>query len=240
MNPDPDATELYVDSVRVAGRRPRLSALIVGLAIVSFVGLAIVKPWVPPPDSRAAEPSPLALIAGLSPGPTKTLLPTVAEATPLPFVPTAIDLLGATSRRESWGIREVVVPSVTKRFDVDRPELTERWISIDVAHGAAWNLTGGGAVENSGDAVLAIGATMPPGVKPLSVRFWRLDDAAAVREIAPRPLDNADPAVRLWLPDPTEATAIGTWSPGTYRINVTAGERVVHLVMVVRDDLSTG
>lgn len=240
MNPDPDATELNVDRVRVAGRRPGLSALIVGLAIVSFVGLAIVKPWVPPPDSRAAGPSVLASIAGRSPGPTRTLPPAVAKATPLPFVPTATDLLGATSRRESWGIREVVVPSVTKRFDVDRPGLTERWISIDVAHGAAWNLARGGAVENSGDAVLAIGATLPADVKPLSVRFWRLDEIAAVREITPRPLDSADHAVRLWLPDPADATAIGTWSPGTYRIDVTAEERIVHLVMVVRDDLSTG
>ena len=127
-----------------------------------------------------------------------------------------------------------MVPAVTKRFDVNGPILAERWMEIDVAHGAAWNLARDGAAEESGDAVLAIGATMPAEVTPLGVRFWRLDDPSGPHEVAPVLLHGSDHRKQLWLPDPANSTAIGTWRPGTYRIDVTFGPRVVRLVMIVR------
>ncbi len=245
MNPDPDATELFVERVRVTGRRPIVSAVIVGAAVVSLIGLAILKPWVPPPDLRADGVStsgstiaPSFGNAAPSRAPTSATPRPIVQATPLPFLPRAAELLGTAARHDDWGIRAVVVPAVTMRFDVNGPVLAERWMSIDVAHGAAWNLAREGAAESSGDAVLAIGATTPAEVTPLGVRFWRLDDVSGPREIEPVLLQSPDQQTQLWLPDPANSTRIGTWPPGSYRIDVTDGERVVRLVIIVRGEPS--
>ena len=245
MNEGPNPAELVVERVPVAGRRPIQSAMIVGAVLVSFIGVAIFKPWVPSPspDSSAAEPSPLALIAAPSPDPTNASPPTAPEMTPLPFIPHPAELLGIASAHDAWGFRAVVVPSVTKRFDVDGPVLTERWMSIDVAHGEMGNPANGDTAENEGDAVLAIGPTLPAGVKALGFRFWRFDDTPDPREIMPVPValpaGHPDRGIRLWLPDSANSTAIGTWSPGRRDLREVA-DGIVHLVMVVRVPSPTG
>jgi hypothetical protein len=54
------------------------------------------------------------------------------------------------------------------------------------------------------------------------------------------PVGRSDRGIRLWLPDHANSTAIGTWSAGTYGISVKVGDRIVHLVMVVRAGVTTG
>jgi hypothetical protein len=251
VDPIQDPTELLVERVPVAGRRPLMSAAVAGVVVIVFLGLAIAKPWSLPGDddlalARSAAASAVAsvstrapAIAVATPRPSRAPSRPVALPTNLPSEPLGAELQAATVRRDAWGISAVVVPAGMQRFDVGGPGLAERWMPIDVAHGAAWNLALEGTAESWGDAVLALGATVPEAASPLSVRFWRLDDTDDPREISAVAVPEAGDGTQLWLPDPANSTAIGTWPAGTYRIDVTVGSRVVRLVMIVRGDLST-
>jgi hypothetical protein len=211
--------------------------------LIAFLGLAIIKPWgaqVSPKIAQVSIPVMLGPVL-VTPPPSRSSPPSrpVAAGRTVPSAALSAELHDTTVHRDAWGISVVVVPAGMQRFDGGGPGLAERWMPIDVAHGAAWNMARRGTAESSGDAVLAIGATMPADITPLDVRFWRLDDADEPREIAPVPVDSPDQGMQLWLPDPANSTAIGTWPSGTYLINVTIRERVVHLVMIVRGDVST-
>ncbi len=229
---------LVVEPGPVTGHRPQAPAVLAGIVAVAFLGAAIVKPWDRPAGGVGVPPAatpPAATPSAPPPAsatPVPTLLP-VAVATPFPFAPLPAEVAAVTRERDGWGVRAVVVPAAFRRIHAGGPDLVERWMSIDVTVGAAWNLAMGGTPEVTGDAVLALGATTPVGTVPRSVRFWRLDAAGGPREIAPTAIPGREHGMLLWLPDPDEASPIGTWSSGTYRIDVGLDARVVHLVMVV-------
>jgi hypothetical protein len=243
VNPDPDATELVVERAPVTGRRPLMSAAVVGAVAIAFLGLAITKPWGPDIGPAVAQQpevlTPAPSVSAVAPSLRVAALRRPPAVMTLPSGPFSAEVVGATVRRDAWGIRAVVVPAGAERFDVGGPGLAERWMPIDVPAGAVWNLGLRGTPERWGDTVLALGPTTPADVQPVDVRFWRFDDADVRREIAAVPVPTPKGGTHLWLPDPANSTTIGTWPAGVYQIDLVADARTVRMVVIVEDDLST-
>ena len=231
-----EPTELRVDPVRVGGgRRPAVPALIVAIVAITFVSLALWKPW----DRGSARPGGIprpgasGLVADATRNPSPSANPDVPPfPTPIDPFPTKETLLASTTTQRSWGIRTVVLPGGTTPAG-GAGRLAERWLPIDVAVGAAWTLADNSAIGGSTDDILAIGVTTPDDALPLDVRFWRLDRSAFPERVVAIAIPGPEPASWLWLPDPAQATVLGTWPAGTYRIDVLLGPRIVRLVATI-------
>ena len=136
-------------------------------------------------------------------------------------------------------MRAIVVPAgLHPAGDGTGLGLSERWQAIDVGSGSAGDLATADTAIETGDDVVALGVTTPNDALPLDVRFWRLEAGDVVQRILPRPVPGREAGSWLWLPDPHEATARGTWPAGTYRIDVLLGSRIVRLATIVPTGVS--
>jgi hypothetical protein len=210
-----------INPVRVGPHRSVVSAIVVFVCSVAFIALAIVKPW------EANQPIVATASGSIAPGPSTVVSPSPHATGPAGPV-TPAELVAAAGPRDAWGLRAVVVPAdglpLGNRFGTG---LVERWLRIDVSPGARFSAPLTGTVVQPGDAVMALGVTTPNDAMPLDVRFWRLEPPVAPRRVVAVPVPGPEAGSWLWLPDPTDATSLGSWPSGTYSIDVLLGPTVV-------------
>jgi hypothetical protein len=226
---EPDATpgRLHVEPQRL-GARPLAKAqpAVVAVVLVAFVGLALAKPW-----ATAQQPIPSAGRASAAP-PASAAAP-VASRAPT-SLPTDAELLAAARPRAQWGVRAIVMPAGGRPVaDGTGHGLEERWLAVDAPGGAASDTEGRVPGVLPGEAVLALGVTTPHDFLPLDVHFWRFEPDGVPRAVVPTPVHGPDPGSWLWRPRPDDATDLGAWPAGTYRIDVLLGPRIIRMTSVV-------
>jgi hypothetical protein len=127
----------------------------------------------------------------------------------------------------------VVPPNGRPLGDGSGTGLAERWLAVDVAAGAAWDIGVTGTAVESGEDVLALGVTTPDDALPLDIRFWHLEADDEVRRVVPRSVPGPEAGSWLYLPDASDQTAVDGWPAGTYQVDVLLGPRIVRLVTIV-------
>ena len=227
---------LRFDPVRVGRRRSLVAPAAVVLVAVVFVGFALVKPWngeraIALIPQTPALPTPATASAPASPSTPASPMP--PAATPLALPPLPVDLASVSTSRSAWGIRAVILQSSELPRSGSASGLAERWLAVDVAAGAAWDLGATGTAATPSDDVMALGVTTPDDEMPLDVRFWRLGPGDAIHRVVPRPVRGPEAGSWLYQPDPSVATGVGGWPAGTYRIDVLLESRIVRLVTIV-------
>lgn len=213
---------------RVREGRRSLRPLLVAAMAVTFVGLAVVKPWdapaaTSPPDDagiRSSPPSgPLPTVTVRTPvvRPTATLVPAVALS------PDAV--AAALVPRDAWGIRAVV--------EEGEARLAEQWAMPAPLPGPErW--TDGRMVADhvllptAGDAVRLIGVTGPGGAVGTDVRVWRITEAGTQHRLMVRTFGPAGHLVAI--ASRSQPVLGSVWPPGTYRLEALVDGRPVRLV----------
>ncbi len=196
-----------------------IGAVVVVIAIV----IAIAKPWesaTPPPEaSQAAITS-----AGPPASPTSAPGPTQAG-------PDLIAVTQAVTQHDAWGVTAVLGhgPGAAGAASAT-PRYTELW--TPTAKDASGADTAD--VNRGGAEIAALGITVPDGVQPRAVRFWRLHQSNEFEWINAARIDNqalthAPLLVRMPLLDGVDSVP---WEAGQYRVDVLTGD-VIHRITVV-------
>lgn len=236
--PDPVRRSLAIEPRRLSRGRSTLAPAALALGATAFVLIALLKPWnaggggaaTVPPGGSGSSSTTVSPGSRAAPAPGGSSAVQVPAPAPFPSSPTAADLVASSRPHTDWGIRAIVVPAGrSPRGDGSGAGLTERWSAVDLA-GDVWDLGAHGSPVGAADAVFALGVTTPVDALPLDMRFWRMGAAGTPARIVPIPIPGPDPGSWLWRPDPTDATMLGTWPAGTYRIDVLLGSRIVRLI----------
>jgi len=235
MNDDPggrdrEPTELVVEPTRLGGRRSSSRGLVAVVVAAIFISAAVWKPW----DKAATAPTgPSVPPASATAAPSDTTggvgIGHVLANDGQPF-PSNAQLLAATARQPTWGLRAMVLRPGGPTF-AGRPNLLERWLAVDADDGSASSspLT----IAQPDDDVAAIGVTTLDDALPLDIRFWSLSTNGPPQRVAAIPIPGPEAGSWLWLPDRAHATDRGTWQAGSYEIDVLLGPRIVRLVAAI-------
>ncbi|HEX2754327.1 MAG TPA: hypothetical protein VHM48_02630 [Candidatus Limnocylindrales bacterium] len=231
--PDGRPTELVIEPTRLGGRRSTRRGLVTAVVATIFIGAAVWKPW----DTRPAAP-------GASPGVAPASAPTasgdVAFGSPPPSgsghvlpvdgepFPTNAELLAATTRQPTWGVRAMVFRTGGPIF-TGQPNLVERWVGVPANVGDVSPALSALAIAQPDDDVAAIGVTTLDDALALDVRFWSLPPNGPAQRLAAIAIQGPEAGSWLWLADPAHATDRGTWQAGAYGIDVLLGPRIVRL-----------
>lgn len=232
---------------------------VVLLAVAAVLALSILKPWdagaagsdAAPDPAAVAVPAPTGAVTALpaaTPGgrspaddgatPGRTAWPddrtprppAVFEPTALPAIPDAAALAEVLRPRDEWGLRAIVFEPATGTTQAAADaRLVERWIQTDV-EGSRRSLNAPAAF--AGDAVVALGITAPPGVRPVAVRIWRLSELELPQRVAVEEVAGPGPFGVLWRAG-RAATALGTWPRGSYRVDVVLADRIVRIYSAI-------
>jgi hypothetical protein len=230
-------TELVVEPIRLGGRRSTSRGRIAAVVAAIFIGVAIWKPWegavkAPTGSSAPTSPAASALSAASTSEPAGSrdatgggMIGHVLPNDGQPF-PSNAELLAATTRQPTWGLRAMVLRPGGPTF-AGRPNLLERWVAVD-ADGDPGSAPSP-AIARADEDVAAIGVTTLDDALPLDVRFWSLPTNGPPQRITAIAIPGPEAGSWLWLPDRAHATDRGTWQAGDYRIEVLLGPRVVRL-----------
>ncbi len=202
-----------------------IGAVVVVIAIVA----AIAKPWEsgPPPPPVAS----VAAIATPQPSPSPTAATTQAPRA-TQAAPDWIAVTNAVTEHDAWGVTAILGhgPAAAGTTSVSPARYTELWTpTLTDASGADTAV-----VTRDGAEVAALGITVPDGVQPRGVRFWRLHQSNEFEWINAARIDNqaashAPLLVRMPLLD---GVASVPWEAGQYRVDVLIGN-AIHRISVV-------
>jgi hypothetical protein len=226
-------TELVVEPTRLGGRRSTSRGRVAAAVAAIFIGVAVWKPWegaatVPTGPSAPAASAPAASAPASSASNDNGAGGGVGHVLPndgRPF-PSNAELLAATTRQPTWGLRAMVLRPGGPIF-AGRPNLLERWVAVDPDGDPAASTSP--AIAQAEDDVAAIGVTTLDDALPLDVRFWSLPTNGPPQRITAIAIPGPEAGSWLWLPDRAHATDRGTWQAGDYRIEALLGPRVVRL-----------
>jgi hypothetical protein len=228
---DRGPTELVVEPIRLGGRRSTSRGRVAAVVAAIFIGVAVWKPWegaaTAPIGPRGPVGSALAAAGSSTPndigggGGIGHVLPNDGQ----PF-PSNAELLAATTRQPTWGLRAMVLRPGGPTF-AGRPNVLERWVAVDPGGDPGSSLSP--PIAQADDDVAAIGVTTLDDALPLDVRFWSLPTNGPPQRVTAIAIPGPDAGSWLWLPDRAHATDRGTWQAGDYRIEVLLGSRVVRL-----------
>lgn len=207
------------EPVAIRPRRARFDPLIVGV-VVAVVGLttAVLKPWDIGTEPATAErpiASAPAATAGVVVAPSAPPAPAVV-AVAVPALAWE-DIASVVRSRSAWGIRTIVqVPGGVA--SASGSWYDERWVPVDQAASER------GTDLSVGDrSIMGLGLTVPDGMVPLDVRFWRRSEQGRLYWLDARPL--ARPPAEgglIFRPPPTDPGA-PAWGAGEYRIDALLG-----------------
>ena len=197
-----------------------IGAVVVVIAIV----IAVAKPWESAPTTLPPSPSQAAVtITG----------PTSIPSAPAPTQagPDWIAVTDAVTRHDAWGVTAVLGhgPSGAGATPAT-PRYTELWTPTATDPDG----TDMAVVTRGGAEIAALGITVPDGVQPRAVRFWRLHQSNEFEWINAARIDNqavthAPLLVRMPLVDGVDSVP---WEAGQYRVDVLTGD-AIHRISVV-------
>jgi hypothetical protein len=230
------------------GPRRALAARFVAVAMVTFLALAVLKPW-----TWGERP---AAMAAPSASPSVTSVP--LDATLLGVLPAAqpIDFdwgraATALADRDAWGVATLVDSGLHAHdLTADAPpghvelavqswqEVSRTTLGLDArARHGPWIVHPPALVWPADDrSIIALALTAPEGEPPAGLRLWASDEVGDRRELRLRELGTGRPGVRLLLaasPDPVRDEA--AWEPGTYRLEMMVGGQAASLTIEVLD-----
>jgi hypothetical protein len=247
--------------VRRPGRGPE-PAVVVALALVAFVGVALLKPWDPRMDApgtegesgdrpvtsgkaEAATPQVAAADLGLgaprSPGLLRLGLPR--------FGWPRVARLGAAPDR--WGVLAIVArpdrrpggrPRGSDEILVDGWFLSERWSAaaptapglLSYSSDPERIVSDAVLMATDGAAVAALGITSPLSDVPLDVRIWRLSPDGGAQRLVLRDLAGGQPGgQRLFLPPWDAGGGEEHWLPALYRVDLLMGNYITRLTVLL-------
>ena len=208
--------------VKLGPRRRRLDPLAVGvLLVIGALVLAVVKPW----GEEAAE---LAAVPSLAPSPAESAsaVPSASPGEPVDpmALPTWSDVVPVVARHPAWGLR-TIVRGVTPATDGSTIPISDRyaehWYEASENDGGADSTA---LVDGRDGDIVALGVTFPPEEAPLDVRVWKRHTDGELEWVDARPVDDV-PArgATLYVRRGDAGEAVGSWEPGTYRIDVLVG-----------------
>jgi hypothetical protein len=229
--PDP-RKPIEFDSVRLGPPRRRIDPLVVGLGIaLAALVLAVVKPWGDGVPGIAVGPSPVA--------PSSSAQPSVISTRGALVPPTWTDVRSVISRRESWGIRTIVLASGNAAASASpgtSERYAERWVPTDIQGGkhAAWVLDG------ASGPIVALGVTFPPEETPLDVRIWLEHAGGDLEWMDARPVNDVPARGAYLFGRPGMAgAAVRSWAPGRYRIDVLVSGGIRRMVVEIPEPSGT-
>jgi hypothetical protein len=248
--------------VRRPGRGPE-PALVVALALVAFVGVALLKPWDPRPDAPGAEgesvdrPVASAGAAGVA----TPRVPAADLGLGAPGSPGAVRLglprfdwprvaeLGAAPDR--WGVLAIVArpdrlpggrPPGSDEILVDGWFLSERWSAaapttpglLSYSSDPERIVSDAVLMATDGAAVAALGITSPLSDVPLDIRIWRLSRDGGAERLVLRDLAGGQPGGQRLFRPPWGATGGDEhWLPGLYRVDLLMGNYITRLTVLL-------
>lgn len=248
--------------VRRPGGGPE-PAVVVALALVAFVGVALLKPWdqrmdalgtegesgdrpvasagqpgVATPQVAAAD---LGLGAPRSPGLVRLGVPRFAWP--------RVARLGVAPDR--WGVLAIVArpdrrpggrPRGSDEILVDGWFLSERWSAAAPSTPGLLSdssdpervVSDAVLMATDGAAVAALGITSPLSDVPLDVRIWRLSRDGGAERLVLRDLAGGQPAgQRLFRPPWGAGGEDEHWLPGLYRVDLLMGNYITRLTVLL-------
>jgi hypothetical protein len=209
------------------GRRRFEPAVIGAVVVVIAIVAAIAKPW----DSAPMTPQPEASQAAVTtterpPSPTPT--PRATQA-----APDWIAVTNAVTEHDAWGVTAILghTPGAAGATPVTPPPYTELWTPTSKDASGADTAV----ISRDGAEIAALGITVPDGVQPRGVRFWRLHQSNEFEWINAARIDNqaashAPLLVRMPLLDGVVSVP---WEAGQYRADVLTGNGIHRISVVI-------